>query len=184
MFYRIIFVKVKNIIVLNQIEIPTWFDHQNCGSCDTYVSFSLHQYGFNWTGLSLWHGSYVSIPLHQFDTNWTGIALCFDIKVQNNLSEDFPGDPTDFQEFRLEMHGGPEDFPRNYKFPRDKIHVGSFGIWLYISHAKLGELLHGFDDIWPFIKTYSPDIEIKGCGARILHERYLHKVTDQKKQKR
>ena len=135
--------------MLNQIEIPTWFDHQN-------------------------RGSDVSIPLHQYDTNWTGIALCVDIKVQKNLSEVSPGDPTDFHEFRLElMHGGPEDFPRNYKFPRDKIHVGSFGIWLYISHAKLGVLLHGCDDIRPFIKTYSADIEIKGCGARILHERDL-----------
>ena len=121
--------------MLNQIEIPTWFDHQN-------------------------RGSYVSIPLHKYDTNWTGIALYVDIKVQKNLSEVSPGDPTEFHEFRLEMHGGPEDFPRNYKFPRDKIHVGSFGIWLYISHAKLGVLLHGCD-------------EIKGCGARILHERDL-----------
>ena len=134
--------------MLNQIEIPTWFDHQN-------------------------RGSYVSIPLHQYDTNWTGIALYVDIKVQKNLSEVSPGDPTEFHEFRLEMHGGPDDFPRNYKVPRDKIHDGSFGIWLYISHAKLGVLLHGCDDIRPFIKTNSPDIEIKGCGARILHERDL-----------
>ncbi|KAF3953082.1 hypothetical protein CMV_021433 [Castanea mollissima] len=134
--------------VLNQIQIPTWFNHQN-------------------------RGSYVSIPLHQYDSNWTGIALCVDIKVQKNLSEVSPGDPTDFHEFYLEMHGGLEDFPRNYKFPRDKIHVGSFGIWLYISHAKLGVLLHGCDDIRPFIKTNSPDIEIKGCGARILYERDL-----------
>nr|XP_023879432.1 TMV resistance protein N-like [Quercus suber] len=134
--------------VLNQIEIPTWFNHQN-------------------------RGSDVSIPLHQYDANWTGIAVCVDIKVQKNLSEVSPGDPTDFHEFHLEVHGGPEDFPRNYKFPRDKIHVGSFGIWLYISHAKLGVLLHGCDDIRPFIKTNSPDIEIKGCGARILYERDL-----------
>ena len=134
--------------MLNQIEIPTWFDHQN-------------------------RGSYVSIPLHQYDTNWIGIALYVDIKVQKNLSEVSPGDPTEFHEFRLKMHGGPEDFPRNYKFPRDEIHVGSFGIWLYISHTKLGVLLRGCDDIRPFIKTNSPDIEIKGCGARILHERDL-----------
>ena len=163
--------------MLNQIEIPTWFDHQNCGS---YVSMSLHQndtystldlYDTNLTGIDLFRGLYVSIPLHQCDTNWTGIALCVDVKVQKNLSNVSPGDPTDFHEFCWEMHGGPEYFRRNYKFPRDKIHVGSFGIWLYISHAKLGVLLHGFDDIRPLIKTNSPDIEIKGCGARILYER-------------
>ena len=68
------------------------------------------------------------------------------------------------------MDGGPIDFPLVYQVPRDKILVGSFGLWLYISHVKFGELLEERDYIRPLIITNSLDIEIKGCGAHILYE--------------
>ena len=94
--------------MLNQIEIPTWFDHQN-------------------------RGSYVSIPLHKYDTNWTGIALYVDIKVQKNLSEVSPGDPTEFHEFRLEMHGGPEDFHET---------ISSLETKFMLAHLEFGYIFH------------------------------------------
>uniref|UniRef100_A0A2N9GNS1 TIR domain-containing protein n=1 Tax=Fagus sylvatica TaxID=28930 RepID=A0A2N9GNS1_FAGSY len=77
-----------------------------------------------------------------------------------------------FHEFicLLDMDGGTIDCPLVYKVPRDKIYVGSFGLWLYISHARFRELLNECDCIRPLIRTNSPDVEIKGCGARILYE--------------
>lgn len=66
------------------------------------------------------------------------------------------------------MDGAPID-PIVYTVPRDKICVGSFGIWLYISHKRIREV-DQCDCIRPLIRTNSADIEIKGCGARMLYE--------------
>ena len=134
--------------VLRQIEIPEWFKNRNCGSS-------------------------VPILLHQYNISWRGIALCVDFEVHKSSNEVSPGpDEKYFLEFNccLDMDGGPIDCPLVYKVPRDKIHVGSFGLWLYISYTRFRELLHQRDCIRPLIRTNSPDIEIKGCGARILYE--------------
>lgn len=66
------------------------------------------------------------------------------------------------------MDGASID-PVVYTVPRDKICVGSFGIWLYISHKRIRQV-DQCDCIRPLIRTNSADIEIKECGARILYE--------------
>ena len=131
-----------------QIEIPEWFKNRNCGPS-------------------------VVIPLYKYNICWRGIALCVDFEVHKNSNKVSPGpDVKYFHEFicLLDMDGGTIDCPLVYKVPRDKIYVGSFGLWLYISHARFRELLNERDCIRPLIRTNSPDVEIKGCGARILYE--------------
>ena len=68
------------------------------------------------------------------------------------------------------MDGGLKDCPLVYKVPKKKFHVGSFGLWLFISHARFRDHLDERSCICPLIKTNSQDIEIKMCGARILYE--------------
>ena len=96
-----------------------------------------------------------------------GIALCVDFEVHKNSNKVSPGQDAKFI-CRLYMDGAPID-PIVYTVPRDKICVGSFGIWLYISHKRIREV-DQCDCIRPLIRTNSADIEIKGCGARILYE--------------
>ena len=133
--------------VLHQIEIPEWFKNQYCGSS-------------------------IAIPLHQYDVSWRGIALCVDFEVHNSKEVSSGPDVKYIHEFicHLDMDGGPKDRPLVYMVPREKIFVGSFGLWLYISHARIRELLDERNCIRPLIVTNSLDIEIKGCGARILYE--------------
>jgi hypothetical protein len=72
---------------------------------------------------------------------WRGIVLCAIFEVDKNLkNEDSLGqDSKSFLEFicRLDMDGGVVDSPLFFTFPKDKIYrPGSFGLWLYISHAR------------------------------------------------
>ena len=80
------------------------------------------------------------------------------------------------------MDGGLKDCPLVYKVPKKKFHVGSFGLWLFISHARFRDQLDERSCISPSIKTNSQDIEIKLCGARILYEddmvEFVQKATE------
>ena len=80
------------------------------------------------------------------------------------------------------MDGGLKDCPLVYKVPKKKFHVGSFGLWLFISHARFRDHLDERSCICPLIKTNSQDIEIKMCGALILYEddmvEFVHMSTE------
>ena len=60
-----------------------------------------------------------------------------------------------FHEFRLKVDGGPIDCPLVYKVPGDNTFVGSFGLWLYISHARFRKLLDERYWIRPLIEKPS-----------------------------
>ena len=70
----------------------------------------------------------------------------------------------------MEKNGDPiNGDPIAFKVPKETC-VGSFGVWLYISHARFKKHLDERSCITPFIGTNSPDIEINMCGARILYK--------------
>ena len=95
-------------------------------------------------------------------------SLCVIFVVPSNLNDVSPGQDTKyFHEFqcRLEIEGDLIDF----KVPKET-YVGSFGLWLYISHMGYRKHLNERSCITPLIGTNGSDIEIKMCGARILYE--------------
>ena len=111
-------------------------------------------------------GSFVQIKLPQ-PNKWRGIALFVNFEIHRHLNEVSPGqDAVYFHEFICHLD---VDCSVVYKVPRAKIHVGSFGLWLYISQAKFGGLLDG-RVIRPFIEINTLDVQIKECGTRILKE--------------
>uniref|UniRef100_A0A7N2LEV3 ADP-ribosyl cyclase/cyclic ADP-ribose hydrolase n=1 Tax=Quercus lobata TaxID=97700 RepID=A0A7N2LEV3_QUELO len=132
--------------VLPQIEIPEWFKHQRFGSFRP-----------------------IPLPSNLFSNkNWKGIALCVIFVVPAHSNYVSPGEDTKyFHEFYclLEKNGDPIAF----KVPKETC-VGSFGVWLYISHARFRKHLDERSCITPFIGTNSPDIEINMCGERILYK--------------
>jgi hypothetical protein len=137
-----------------QTEIPKWFIHQNR------------------------EGSSVPIPLpHDLYENsrWRGIALCtvFDVFDKNLNNENSPNqDSKSFHEFicRLDVDGGVVDSPMVYNFPKGKFYPGSFGLWIYITHAMFRGQIDVRSCISPSVTTNSPDVKIKLFGARILYE--------------
>lgn len=139
--------------VVPQTEIPVWFNHRSSESVDS-VPIKLPDSLFN-------------------DKSWKGIALCVIFVVHPNSNDAPPGqDSNHCHEFicRLDMDGGIKDCPFVYKVPKKKFHVGSFGLCLFLSHARFTDHLDERSCISPLIKTNSQDIEIKMCGARILYE--------------
>ncbi|XP_050282604.1 uncharacterized protein LOC126723302 isoform X6 [Quercus robur] len=132
--------------VLPQNEIPEWFKHQRFGSFGP-----------------------IPLPSNLFSNkNWKGIALCVIFVVPAHSNDVSPGEDTKyFHEFYclLDKYGDLIAF----KVPKET-YVGSFGLWLYISHARFRKHLDGGSCFTPFIGTDSPDIEINMCGARILYK--------------
>ena len=133
--------------ILPQIEIPEWFK-------------------------PLRFGSFRPIPLLSnlfSNKNWRGIALCIIFVVPEHSNDVSPGEDTKyFHEFYC-LLDKYEDLIA-FKVPKET-YVGSFGLWLYISHARFRKQLDERSCITPLIGTNSPDIEIEMCGARILYER-------------
>ena len=133
--------------VLPQIEISEWFTDQRLGS---FRPIRLASNLFS-------------------NKNWKGIAVCVIFVVSEHSNDVSPGEDTEyFHEFycRLDINGDLIAF----KVPKET-YVGSFGLWLYISHARFRKQLDERSCITPLIGTNSPDVEIKMCGARILYER-------------
>ncbi|KAG2663132.1 hypothetical protein I3760_16G013200 [Carya illinoinensis] len=56
-------------------------------------------------------------------------------------------------------------------------HVGSFGLCLYISHARLGNRLDQCNCITARFTLNSPSIMIRGCGVRIFYEQDLTELV-------
>ena len=136
--------------ILPQIEIPEWFKPLRFGS---FRPISLVSNLFS-------------------NKNWRGIALCVIFVVPEHSNDVSREDTKYFHEFycRLEKNGDPINVdPIAFKVPKETC-VGSFGVWLYISHARFRKHLDERSCITPFIGTNSPDIEIKMCGARILYK--------------
>lgn len=145
--------------VFRQTEIPKWFSHQKPGSSVPIL-----------------------LPSDLYEnSSWRGIALCIVFEVDENLNnEDSPSQDSEyFHEFkcRLDMDGGIVDSPLVFTFPKEKLYSGSFGLWLYVSHARFREQLDERGCISPSIETNNPDVEIKLCGARILYEEDMVKFV-------
>ena len=134
--------------ILPQIEIPEWFKPLRFGSFRPISLLKTNPFS---------------------NKNWRGIALCVIFLVPEHSNDVSPGEDTKyFHEFycRLDINGDLIAF----KVPKET-YVGSFGLWLYISHARFRKQLDERSCITPLIGTNSPDVEIKMCGARILYER-------------
>ena len=108
-------------------------------------------------------------------------SLCVIFVVPAHSNDVSPGEDTKyFHEFycRLDINGDLIAF----KVPKET-YVGSFGLWLYISHARFGKHLDERSCITPLIGTNSPDIEIKMCGARILYKQDMGEILQNLGQK-
>ena len=134
---------------LSKKEIPEWFKHQRFGSFRP-----------------------IPLPPNLFSNkNWKGIALCVIFVVPSHSNDVSPGEDTKyFHEFycRLDRSGDLIAFD----VPKET-YVGSFGVWLYISHARFRKHLDERSCITPFIGTNSLDIEINMCRARILYKQNM-----------
>lgn len=100
--------------------------------------------------------------------------MCTLFVVHKKLDNVSPGkDSNYFHEFscHFEDDGGLVDSPLVFTVPKEKFDAGSFGLWLYISHARLRDHIDVRSCISASITTNSPDIDIRLCGAHILYEK-------------
>ena len=149
-------------LVLPQIEIPEWFKNKECGPS---VRIPLPRNLFN-------------------NRSWKGIALCVIFVVPPNLIDVSPGqDSKYFHEFicHFDMDGSLLNCPLVLKVPKETF-VGSFGLWLYISHARFTEHFDEGSCISSLIRPKRLDIQIKMCGARILYEQDMLEFVQNSRQ--
>ncbi|XP_057952416.1 TMV resistance protein N-like [Malania oleifera] len=136
-------------------EIPEWFIHKSPGSS-------------------------VPLPLRSdlySDDKWRGVALYAAFEFQEDASQDL----THFHKLicRLDIDGGPVDKFLAFKIPKDKVpHVGSFRIWLYVSHEIVRDHLDERSCISPEIKSHSPGVNVRMCGARVLFQEDLPEFVE------
>ena len=67
------------------------------------------------------------------------------------------------------------------KVPKETF-VGSFGLWLYISHARLTEHFNEGSCISSLIRPKMLDIQVKMCGARVLYEQDMAEFVQNSRQ--
>ena len=103
------------------------------------------------------------------------MCTVFEVLDKNLINENSPNqDSKSFhdREFicRLDVDGGVVDSPMVFNFPEGKFYPGSFGLWIYITHAMFRGHIDVRSCISPSITTNSPDVKIKLFGARTLYE--------------
>ncbi|XP_040997960.1 TMV resistance protein N-like isoform X1 [Juglans microcarpa x Juglans regia] len=132
---------------ISQTTIPKWFN-QNCWSS---ISIPLP---YDLSKDSSWRG----IVLHTvLDTDVQGVTLA---DASNNSHELICS---------LDIDGGPATF--SVVLPKyQRIHDRSFGLCLYISHARLRNQLDQCNCFTTRFTSNSPSIVISCCGARILYK--------------
>uniref|UniRef100_A0A7N2LFU1 ADP-ribosyl cyclase/cyclic ADP-ribose hydrolase n=1 Tax=Quercus lobata TaxID=97700 RepID=A0A7N2LFU1_QUELO len=137
-------------LVVPQTKISEWFKNKECGPSVR-----------------------IPLPPNLFNNRlWKGIALCVIFEVPENLKDVSTGqDSKYFHEFirHFDMDGHFFNCPLVLKVPKETF-VGSFGLWLYISHARFTEHSDEGSCIGSLIRPTRQDIQIKMCGARILYE--------------
>ena len=71
--------------------------------------------------------------------------------------------------------------PLVLKVPKETF-VGSFGLWLYISHARFTEHFNEGSCISSLIRPKMLDIQVKMCGARVLYEQDMVEFVQNSRQ--
>ena len=102
---------------LPQTKIPGWFSHQSPGS-----------------------SVQILLPSHLYDnSSWSGIAVCAIFVIRSASEVSLGQDSKYFHEYIccLDTDRDCVDCPLVFNIPKDKFCVGSFGLWLYISRARL-----------------------------------------------
>ncbi|KAK7850211.1 hypothetical protein CFP56_001306 [Quercus suber] len=79
------------------------------------------------------------------------------------------------------MDGSLLNCPLVLKVPKETF-VGSFGLWLYISHVMFTEHFDEGSCISSLIRPKRLDIQIKMCGARILYEQDMLEFVQNSRQ--
>ena len=149
-------------LVVPQTEISEWFKNKECGS-----------------------SVQIPLPPNLFNNrSWKGIALCVIFVVPPSLKDVSPGqDSKYFHEFvcHFDMNGVSLNFPLVLKIPKETF-VGSFGLWLYISHARITEHSDNGSYFGSVIRPTIQDIQIKMCGARILYKQDMIEFVQNSRQ--
>ena len=127
----------------------------------------------------------IPLPPNLFNNrSWKGIALCVIFVVPPSLKDVSPGqDSKYFHEFvcHFDMNGVSLNFPLVLKIPKETF-VGSFGLWLYISHARITEHSDNGSYFGSVIRPTIQDIQIKMCGARILYKQDMIEFVQNSRQ--
>ncbi|KAB1216441.1 hypothetical protein CJ030_MR4G029047 [Morella rubra] len=156
--------KVTEVSFLDTHFQPSWMEEQ--------IQHSKRYHSIPQTAIPEWFnhrsGSCILIPLPpglSKNSRWRGIVLYTSFRFRS-----YPG--LDFHElvWHLNMDGGLADCTINFSAPKDQCGAGSFGLCLYISHARFRDHLDGRNCISPSITTSSQLVDILACGGRILYE--------------
>ena len=149
-------------LVVPLTEISEWFKNKECGP-----------------------SARIPLPPNLFNNrSWKGIALCVIFVVPPNSENVSPRqDSNYFHEFicQLHMDGIFLNCPLVLKVPKETF-VGSFGLWLYISHARFTEHFNEGSFISSLIRPKMLDTEIKMCGARVLYEQDMVEYVQNSRQ--
>ena len=149
-------------LVVPQTEISEWFKIKDCGPSVR-----------------------IPLPPNLFNNRcWKGIALCVIFVVPPNSKNVSPRqDSNYYHEFicQLDMDGSFLNCPLVLKVPKDTF-VGSFGFWLYISHARFTEHFNEGSCISSLIRPKMLDIQVKMCGARVLYEQDMVEFVQNSRQ--
>ena len=167
----------------------------------SYLSFNILQdqfiklKAFSWLYLKLkfQSGSRIRSAGHLCESHY--LLICSIIEVgKGSLSVIFVVPPNSknvsprqdsnyFHEFicQLDMDGSFLNCPLVLKVPKETF-VGSFGLWLYISHARLTEHFNEGSCISSLIRPKMLDIQVKMCGARVLYEQDMVEFVQNSRQ--
>ncbi|KAG2663136.1 hypothetical protein I3760_16G013700 [Carya illinoinensis] len=140
---------------ISQTAILEWFNHEDGSSILILLPYDLSK-DCSWRGILLY--TMLHIDVH-------GVETLAD--ASNNVHELICS---------LDINGGLTTFPVVLpKYRRS--HDGSFGLCLYISHARLKNQLDQCNCIPAWFTSNSPSIFVRGCGTRILYKQDMEQFV-------